>query len=123
MDSIIKIAVSAILISAIGMLIKNIRPELSVPVSVSAVVIIFSALVPELIKATELTKTYSDSPYLKTVLKIMCIAYITHFTADICRNSGESALASGVELSGKISVMVLTLPLVGNLVKLAESFI
>ena len=123
MDSVIKIAIAAIIVSSIALLIKNIRPELSLPVSVSAVVIICLALVPQLLQATEITKSFSQSPHLKTVLKIMGIAYITHFTADICRSSGEGALASGVELSGKISVMLLTLPLVSNLVNMAESFI
>ena len=123
MENLLKIAVAAILISAIGMLIKSIRPELNVPISVLAVVIICLSLMPEILQAKELTKTFSQNPYMETILKITGIAYITHFTADICRSAGEQALASGVELSGKISVMMLTLPLAGSLVSIAESFL
>lgn len=123
MDTVLKVAAVAILISAVGMLIKNIRPELSVPVSVAAVVIISLALVPEILRATELTKSFTDNEHLETVLKITGIAYITHFASDICRSAGEAAMAAGVELSGKITVMMLTLPLAGSLVKMAQSFI
>ncbi|MBE7055926.1 MAG: hypothetical protein E7388_00595 [Ruminococcaceae bacterium] len=123
MDIVIKIAATAILVSSIGMLIRSIRPELSVPVSVATVVVIALAMVPELVKATELAKSFTDNKYMETVFKITGIAYITHFTGDICRSAGEGALALGVELSGKIAVMLLTLPLAGNLVNLAKSFI
>ncbi len=123
MELVFKVAAAAILVSAVGMLIRNIRPELSVPVSVAAVVIISLALVPEILQAAELTRSFTDNENLETVIKITGIAYITHFTADICRGAGEGALAAGVELSGKLTVMMMTLPLAGSLVRMAESFI
>lgn len=123
MDLVLKIAAAAILVSAVGMLIRNIRPELSVPVSVSAVILVSLALVPEILQATELTKSFTDNENLETVLKITGVAYITHFASDICKSAGEGALAAGVELAGKLTVMLLTLPLAAGLVEMAESFI
>ena len=39
--------------------------------------------------------------YLKTILKIIGIAYIAEFGAQITRDAGQGAIASKIELAGK----------------------
>lgn len=50
--------------------------------------------------------------YLATVLKIMGIAYMAEFGAQICRDAGEGSTASKIEFAAKILVMVLALPII-----------
>jgi len=50
--------------------------------------------------------------YLTTVLKIMGIAYLAEFGAQICKDTGEGAIATKIELAAKILVMVLALPII-----------
>ncbi len=50
--------------------------------------------------------------YLGTILKIVGIAYIADFGAQICRDAGEGALASKVEFAAKILVLVLAIPII-----------
>lgn len=50
--------------------------------------------------------------YLMIVLKIMGIAYIAEFGAQICRDAGEGSTATKLELAAKILVMVLALPII-----------
>lgn len=50
--------------------------------------------------------------YLTTVLKIIGIAYIAEFGAQICKDAGESSTASKIEFAAKILVMVLALPII-----------
>jgi len=50
--------------------------------------------------------------YLTTVLKIMGIAYIAEFGAQICRDAGEGSTATKIEFAAKILVMVLALPII-----------
>ncbi len=50
--------------------------------------------------------------YLTTVLKIMGIAYIAEFGAQVCRDAGEGSTATKIELAAKILVMVLALPII-----------
>ncbi len=50
--------------------------------------------------------------YLKTILKIIGIAYIAEFGAQIVRDAGQEAIASKVELAGKILIMAMALPII-----------
>ncbi|MHB8927182.1 MAG: stage III sporulation protein AD [Bacillota bacterium] len=50
--------------------------------------------------------------YLDTVLKIIGIAYVAEFGAQVCRDAQESAVAAKVELAGKVLIMVLAVPIV-----------
>ncbi|MHB8157554.1 MAG: stage III sporulation protein AD, partial [Desulfocucumaceae bacterium] len=47
-----------------------------------------------------------------TILKIVGIAYIADFGAQICRDAGEGAVASKIEFAAKIMVLVLAVPIV-----------
>lgn len=52
-----------------------------------------------------------DLLYLNTVLRIVAIAYIAQFGAQICRDAGESAIGGKIELAGKIMIMFLAVPM------------
>lgn len=56
--------------------------------------------------------------YLRLILKIIAVSYVAEFAASLCRDAGESAYASKVELAGKITVMVLAVPVVVNILEL-----
>lgn len=56
-------------------------------------------------------KANIDYVYLNTVLKILGIAYLSSFCSEICKDAGESSLASKVEFSGKILILVLAIPI------------
>ena len=49
--------------------------------------------------------------YFTLVLKCIGIAYLTEFTAETCRDAAQGALAVKVQLLGKVSVLMLALPL------------
>lgn len=53
--------------------------------------------------------------YLGIILKILAISYAAEFIASLCRDAGESAYAAKVELAGKISVMLLAVPVIVNI--------
>lgn len=53
----------------------------------------------------------SDS-YLALIFKAAAICLITQITAELCRDSGESAIASAAELWGRGAVALISLPLV-----------
>ncbi|GAX90904.1 stage III sporulation protein AD [Effusibacillus lacus] len=53
-----------------------------------------------------------DLKLLGTILKIIAIAYIAEFGAQLVRDSGESGLASKIEFAGKILILVLAIPIV-----------
>lgn len=55
--------------------------------------------------------------FLQTILKIIGIAYIAEFAAQIAKDSGEGSIASKIELAGKILILVLALPIVQRVVE------
>jgi stage III sporulation protein AD len=56
--------------------------------------------------------------YFATVLKITGIAYIAEFGAEICNDAGESAIASKIELAGKVIITVLAVPIITSMLDL-----
>ncbi|EJY55925.1 stage III sporulation protein AD [Alicyclobacillus hesperidum URH17-3-68] len=55
--------------------------------------------------------------FLTTVLKIIGIAYIVEFAAQVARDAGESALGGRIELAGKVGIVVLALPIFTDVVQ------
>jgi stage III sporulation protein AD len=51
--------------------------------------------------------------YLAILLKVIGIAYIATFAAQLAYDTGESGLGWRVELAGKIAILVIALPLIG----------
>ena len=63
-------------------------------------------------------KTSLDHSYFKILLKAVGICCITGISADICRDSGEQALASAAEMWGRISLLILTVPMIDAILSL-----
>lgn len=64
-----------------------------------------------------------ESEYFKVAIKAVGIGYVTSFTADICRDSGQTSLASKAEFAGKCAVLVISLPLIIAVLDTAVEFV
>ena len=64
-----------------------------------------------------------DESYISVVFKAMAICFITQITSDLCKDSGESAIASAMELWGRISVVIISLPLIESVVNTITEFL
>lgn len=51
-----------------------------------------------------------EEGYLEILIKIVGISYMCEFTSNICREAGFSAVAGQVEISGKLTMMVISMP-------------
>jgi stage III sporulation protein AD len=61
--------------------------------------------------------------YLKTILKIIGIAYIAEFGAQITRDAGQGAVASKIELAGKVLIMVMAIPIITVIIETVMNLI
>ncbi|WP_083711370.1 SpoIIIAC/SpoIIIAD family protein [Domibacillus epiphyticus] len=59
----------------------------------------------------------AEKIYVETVLKAVGVAYISEFIANIARDAGQNALASKMEIAGKIIIMTLVLPILAMLIE------
>lgn len=49
--------------------------------------------------------------YVETILKIIGIAYIAEFAAQITKDAGQGSIASKIELGGKILILAMAIPI------------
>ena len=60
---------------------------------------------------TDITARTNAGPvYFSTVLKVVGIAYLAGFGAEVCRDAGERATAGKLELAGKVIILITALP-------------
>lgn len=52
-----------------------------------------------------------DLIYVETILKIIGIAYIAEFGAQITKDAGQGSIASKIELAGKILILSMAIPI------------
>ena len=118
----------AVVSSVLFGVVKKYSPEYGVLVEAGAVVIILWLAYPYLCDIIDFFSEYTgvsgiDSDYLKIVVKTLGTAMITQFSADVCRDSGETAMASKVEFAGKILIAAMALPVAKAIIELAVSMI
>lgn len=118
----------AVVAAMICILLRQYKPEFAMPVSVACGILLFlmilSSLQPAFRTMTELMQRASiHSAYTKAILKTLGVCYVTQLASDACRDAGQTAIASKVELAGKVCIVLLSLPLFENLVEIAFSLI
>lgn len=96
--------------------------KLAAAAAVMSMVIIFVSPIAETIRNIY-SRAGADEEYLTVLFKALGICYITQFACDICKDSGENALAAQAELAGKISLMVIALPLFESLADIVARLI
>ncbi|MBX6352919.1 MAG: stage III sporulation protein AD [Thermoflavifilum sp.] len=58
-----------------------------------------------------------DHGLMATVLKIIGLAYVIEFAAQVARDAQEGALASKIELAGKVGIVILAIPIITDVVQ------
>ena len=55
-----------------------------------------------------------DNSFISLLLKITGISILSEFAVSICKDCGEASIASKIDLGGKILVISLSIPVIGN---------
>lgn len=126
--SIFKIAALGLVSALLCLLVKRYKPEMALPVTIAAGALILISVINQLsgvlASITDALNQYGlNTEYMKIVLKVIGVGYIIEFTAQICRDAGESALASKIEIAGRIAVLALVIPVLMNILKLIASML
>lgn len=103
--------------AVLAVVLRHNKPEMAMFLSIAVGIIIFMVMLGKIGSILEVLKDLSaranlSMVYLGTILKIVGIAYIADFGAQICRDAGEGAVASKIEFAAKILVLVLAVPIV-----------
>lgn len=118
-----RIFVMCITGAAAAVLLKQYCREQALLTSLTVCVLVSLSVVgtlsPVVGRLSELfEKTGLDGSYFGVIMKAVGICFITGTASDICRDSGEQALAGAAELWGRVSLLVLALPMAESILEL-----
>ena len=104
-------------------ILKQYKPEFTIYASIIAGAIILLMVMDKLYSIINLLSNISQkvgigNEFLKIILKITGIAILTEFAVSICKDSGESAIASKIDLGGKIIIISISIPIITALLEL-----
>ena len=123
MDNIIKIIGIGFIAVITIIIVKQYRPEFAIYISAIAGVLILYIAMDKLSNIVSLLQSISqksgiNSTFLEILLKITGIAFLSEFAVNICKDSGESAIASKIELGSKVVIISMSIPIISSLMEL-----
>lgn len=113
---ILKVISFALVALFLYLLFKDKRGDLAALILLAAGVVIFIYCISQVSEVVNFLKTIADKAgidtvYIQIVLKILAIAYLASFASEICKDARAGSLASKVEFSGKMFILVLAIPI------------
>ena len=120
---IIKLVSLGILISTIIVIIKQVKPELAISVSVVGSIIMLLFILNSFSNVFNIfnqviEKTGINNELFTILLKIIGVGYLVEFSADICSDSGNTSIANHIILGGKVLIFILSIPVITNLLEI-----
>lgn len=114
---IIKIVGLGLVATILIVIIRQQRPELAVQLSIVFGAVIFTIMLGKINSVITVMQQLAQKSnisllYMGTILKIVGVAYIAEFGAQICRDAGEGAVAAKIEFAAKVIVIVLAIPII-----------
>lgn len=125
---IFQITAIAVIGTVAAIMLKSYKPELAIGVSLITGVVLMSVCVNavgEVFVQLEgiAEKSGIDMKYFAIVVKVIAIAYVTQFAAEVCRDGGQGSIAVKLETAGKVFVMILTMPILKGFLELVISIL
>ena len=107
---------------------KNVKAEYGMYISLALGLLIFASLLDKISWLMVVLKEIADavnldSDYLKTLWKVLGVTYVAEFASSICKDAGYQTIALQIEVFAKITIMVLSLPVLMALLQTIRSFL
>lgn len=120
MEDIIKIIAVGLIAVIIVIIIKQYKPEFAIYVSIITGAIILYMIFGKLQGIINLLQNISskagvNSQFLSILLKITGIAFLAEFAINICKDAGEGAIASKIEIGSKVIIVSMSIPIISSL--------
>ena len=120
---VIKIIAIALVAVVLIILLKQYKPEFAIYISLITGVLILVLVMDKLTGVINLlqsisSKTSINNNFLNLLIKITGVAFLSEFAVSVCKDSGESAIASKIELGTKIIIISMSIPIISSLLEL-----
>lgn len=125
---IVKVAIVGIVAAMLAIKMKGISSEYGIYISLAAsLFILYFALGQLKIIVEFIEKICSyisfNSVYLKILLKLVGITYVCEFAQSLCKDAGYASIAGQIEIVGKLSVLIVSMPIILALLETIETFL
>lgn len=64
-----------------------------------------------------------DKTYVGTLIKMLGITYVAEFSSGICKDAGYQTIASQIQIFGKLTILVLSMPVLSALLNTIQEFL
>ena len=124
---IMQIVAVGIIGTVLSVALKKESPQISIFLGLVTGIVIFLFLADYLGRVisvlSELTNSAGiSSRYMNVVLKVVGISYIARFASEISKDAGENAIATKIDLAGKILIAVAAIPVIMALMEMIQNF-
>lgn len=114
MNDIIKIIGIGFITLIVSLILKEYKKDFAMYVTIVGGILILFLILEYLQKIIDFISNISNSnnEFILLLVKITGISILTEFAVNICKDSGENAIASKVDLGGKVIVISLSIPVI-----------
>ena len=109
-------------------ILKQQKPEMALILTIATCVLIMIYSISRMTIIVEMLNTLvqksgMNKEFLSIILKVTGIAYMVEFGKNICMDAGQSAIATKLEIAGKVIILTLSLPLISALVNVLTGLV
>ncbi len=124
----LKIFLIAFVALAAIVLLKQIKPEFALLLKFAVLLLLGFLVFSEVSDAVSEIFSFGervsiDSEMLKILLKALGLCLVAQIASDVCKDCGESALSTSVELVGKLSIVLMALSVAAQLIEISLGWI
>lgn len=125
---VVQVVVIGIVATILILIFKKVNPEYGMFIGIAASVVIFFIVIDQLSIILDLISQISNAIdisdiYIKILFQILGIAFITEFGVQLCKDAGQSAIASKIEMVGKIMILIVSMPVILSIIDLINSIL
>ena len=118
----------AVVAASLALVLRQSRPELGLLAALGSSLLILGAALWGMDRLLQTAgerarRAGVDNEYTQILFRSLGLCVITQLAADTCRDAGETAIASRVELAGRVAVLLCALPLFQRLLELAFTLV
>lgn len=124
---ILQIGVMGIVGVLLAVQLKQEKAELAIYLCIGISILIFFQILTHIGTLVGAVKELSgqiqmDVSYMNTLLKMLGITYVAEFVSGICKDAGYQAVATQIEIFGKVVILVLSMPILMALLKTIQEY-
>ncbi len=103
-------------------IVKQYKPEFAIYVSLAAGILILSMTFDTISQIINLIESYSQkvsisNKFVVVLLKITGIAILAEFATSICKDAGETAIATKIDIGSKVLIIAASIPIISSLLE------